>query len=478
MKKAALYVRVSTQEQALEGYSVKEQTERLRSYCSAKDWPIVRIYTDPGYSGGNTDRPALQRLIRDIRSFDVVVVYKLDRLSRSQKDTMHIIEDVFLKNGVSFVSMCENFDTGTPLGMAMIGILSVFAQLERSQIQERMKMGKEGRVRSGKWHGGSTQPIGYDYDPSDEMLHVNEFEAMQIRELYSLYLGGTPLRTIERIFLEKGYHHKHGLWDPKQMRRTMKNATNIGMVRYLGDLYPGLHEPIIDKETFDRACRLLDQSLERWKASKARFSHSYLGGIIWCKTCGGRYHYCTGRLVKSTGLKPEYYSCYSRDHSVQKMIVDPDCRNRTIRMEELDQVVFDEIRKLALDPAAFRDLSGQDAPAESSAEKIRILKKEIDKVDSMIGRLMDLYVMDKISIDLIDQKIGPLQDQKDALLGQIEELESEEDDSRLEEIYQAILSFQDVLDRGDANEIRLVIHTLIRRIDIGPDDITITWNFE
>ena len=144
-----LYVRVSTQEQAKEGYSIGEQLDRLRKYCEAKDWIIYREHTDPGYSGGSTDRPGLKALIKDVQSkrVDKIVVYKLDRLSRSQKDTLWLIEDVFLTNNVDFVSMTENFDTGTPFGRAMIGILSVFAQLEREQIKERTSLGRADRLR-------------------------------------------------------------------------------------------------------------------------------------------------------------------------------------------------------------------------------------------------------------------------------------------------------------------------------------------
>ena len=138
-----IYIRVSTLEQAEGGYSISEQTDRLKLFCEAKGWTVANVYTDPGYTGSNTDRPALTRLIDDVKNnrLEMVLVYKLDRLSRSQKDTLYLIEDVFLKNKVEFVSMNENFDTTTPFGRAMIGILSVFAQLEREQIKERMAMG-------------------------------------------------------------------------------------------------------------------------------------------------------------------------------------------------------------------------------------------------------------------------------------------------------------------------------------------------
>ena len=149
MKKVAIYVRVSTQEQAVEGYSISEQIDRLTKFSEAHSCKIYKVYTDPGFTGGIFVSVGLQKLFADCtqKRFDTVLVYKLDRLSRSQKDTLYIIEDLFLTNHVDFISMSENFDTSTPFGRAMIGILSVFAQLEREQIKERMAMGREGRAK-------------------------------------------------------------------------------------------------------------------------------------------------------------------------------------------------------------------------------------------------------------------------------------------------------------------------------------------
>ncbi|MDS8186326.1 recombinase family protein, partial [Streptococcus pneumoniae] len=114
--KVAIYVRVSTTSQVEEGYSIDEQKAKLSSYCDIKDWSVYKIYTDGGFSGSNTDRPALEGLIKDAkkRKFDTVLVYKLDRLSRSQKDTLYLIEDIFIKNNIAFLSLQENFDTSTP----------------------------------------------------------------------------------------------------------------------------------------------------------------------------------------------------------------------------------------------------------------------------------------------------------------------------------------------------------------------------
>ena len=202
--RVALYVRVSTVEQAQEGYSIDEQKRRLVDYCKARGWIVAEVLVDPGYSGSNLNRPGIQTLISHIKNYDMALVYKLDRLSRSQRDTLYLIEQVFLPNHVDFVSLNESFDTSTPFGRAMIGILSVFAQLEREQIKERTAMGRLARWREGK-SMSSRPPIGYDYDPEAGTLVVNEYEAAQIRLVYQLYLGGDgepgdirKLRTICR----------------------------------------------------------------------------------------------------------------------------------------------------------------------------------------------------------------------------------------------------------------------------------------
>ena len=150
-KITAVYVRVSTDAQFEEGYSIDAQEEKLRQWCRLKDYTNVEVYQDGGWSGSNLDRPAMKKLISDItcRRVGRVVVYKLDRLSRSQKDTLFLLEEVFIPYDVEFYSLNENFDTSTPYGKAMIGILSVFAQLERENIRERTRMGMYERVKSG-----------------------------------------------------------------------------------------------------------------------------------------------------------------------------------------------------------------------------------------------------------------------------------------------------------------------------------------
>lgn len=475
-----LYLRVSTQEQAKEGYSIGEQEERLRNYCKAMLWKIHKIYIDPGYSGGNTERPGLQDLIRDVEKglIKKVVVYKLDRLSRSQLDTLYLIEKVFLANGTDFVSMSENFDTSTPFGRAMIGILAVFAQLEREQIKERMGMGKEARAKEGKWHGGSTEPIGYDYNTQTEELVVNEYEMMQVLEIYDLFLKGTPLRTIERLFLEKGYRHKHGVWDPGAMRRVLRSKLYVGYIKHNNDYYKGLHTATVDEERHKKAVALLDNRLEQFKkwGYKTGKQTTYLGGLIYCTHCGGKYTKHLNSRYYEGKPKVYWYSCYSRGKKSKKMIKDPNCKNKNWKMLELDELVFNEIRKLATYPEEIQKAIDAKKERLANDDKIVIIKKQIEAIDEQISRFMDLYGIGKFTIDQVSAKVDPLNDQKIGLEKELAALTNTAE-LTVEETITIVESFGDILDRNDFNEIRLTIETLIDHIDIDNDDVTIHWKF-
>ena len=480
--KVVIYVRVSTTEQATEGYSIGEQIERLKKYCEAMGWEIVDTFVDPGYSGGDTKRPGLNAMIKTVESEDIdkVVVYKLDRLSRSQKDTLFLIEDVFLKNNTDFVSMNENFDTSTPFGRAMIGILAVFAQLEREQIKERMNMGKEARAKEGKWHGGATEPIGYDYDPVTEFLNVNEYEAMQVLEAFELALGGMPLRTIERLFTEKGYTHKHGTWDAKTVRRVMRSKTYLGYTKHRDEWYKGEHTPIITEEMHEKAVKLLDQRAEQFKLTgiRAGAQTTYLGGMLHCAHCGGKYAKQSYRNGRHGGYFL-YYACYSRSKKMKKMIKDPNCRNKNWKMEELDELVFGEIRKLAMNPELIRKMREEkQGKRTDEPNKIGLIEKEIAKIDTQISRFMDLYGLGTFTIDQVNEKVQPLNEQRKGLQRELETLNASAGRLGVEEAIEIVSNFEEVLTYGDLNEVRATLELLIYYIEMDNENIKIHWKFE
>lgn len=485
MKRVVIYVRVSTQEQATEGYSIGEQLNRLKKYCEAHGWILVEEYVDPGYSGTNTDRPALQKLIHDIPlgNFDTVLVYKLDRLSRSQKDTMQLIEDVFLANNIDFISMSENFDTGTPFGRAMIGILSVFAQLERDQIRERMGMGKEARAKEGKWSGGSSVPVGYRYSVADNMLYVDEYEAMQVQEAFTLFLQGVPYKTIAESFAKKGYSYTGrsghvGVWDAKRVKYVLTNKLYTGYMRHHNQWFKGEHEPIIDDETFNKAQILFQQrASENTKYKKKRQGQTtYLGGLLYCKHCGGRYAKQSGRKWKNNE-PPLYYVCYSRSHKVPKMIKDPNCKNKNWIMSDLDNIILNEIKKLTFDPEYFNEIQNKEAAKTDSGKKADILRKEIQKIDEQISRFLDLYGIGRFTIEQVSNKVESLNIQKQDLETELNTLSSEADILSKEQTLEIVKSFDVILENGNFDEIRFVIDSLIRYIELDNDDVYIHWKF-
>ena len=470
-KRVFLYVRVSTQEQAKEGYSIDEQIDRLKDYARAKGWIVVNVYVDGGYSGSNTNRPALKDMIKDVeaKKGDCVIVYKLDRLSRSQKDTLELIEDYFLTNNVDFVSMTENFDTSTPFGKAMIGILSVFAQLEREQIKERMSMGREGRAKEGKFHGGGYAPIGYDY--VDSQLIINEYEAMQIREIYKLYQEGNAFHAIEKIFLDKGYTQKHGQWYSKRIRECMLNDLYIGNVHYKGQVYKGEHEPIIDEETFNNTVALYKS--KDFSFCRNYGKRTYLGGIIYCKHCTARYSATSGG--RGT-VRHRYYACNSRRKSQRSMIKDPNCMNKNYKMDVLDNMILDEIRKLANDPSHIHRIR-QEKFSDDDQTKQKLIEKEIAKIDTQKSRFMDLYGLGEFTMEEVQGKVAPLNEQKRKLEQELNALTNLNSELSEEEAFKIIESFDDVFDEGDSVQIRLLIHALIKKIEIDNDNIEIYWKF-
>ena len=461
--RVGLYPRVSGHEQE-DNYSIPEQIDRMKKYCESRDWMVYKIYTDSVYTGSNMDRPGLQDMIKDCENgkLDMILVYKLDRLSRSQKDTLYLIEDVFEKNGVGFTSMTENFDTSTPHGKFIIGILSVFAQLEREKIKERTMIGKDSRAKEGKWHGGRWVPVGYNYNG---MLFPNEYEAMQVREIADLFLKGTPVRTIERMMAKKGYRHKHGAWDAKTIRRVLQNPVNIGMIKNRDTWYKGLHEPILDQKTFDAIQKLMEKRREEYGSTRAH--QSLLGGILYCKNCGGRY-------ARQSFGSVYYYTCYSRSKKMKKMIKDPNCKNKNYRMEELENAILHEIHLLAIDPNRVEEVR-ENRPVSDVSEKIKTITSEIAKIDTQISKMMDLYALGTIDLDIISDKVSALNGQKTALSKELESLNVPKTETMTtQEVMDIASLMQDDLPLEDK---RNIVQSLIYFIEIDEDEVIIHWRF-
>lgn len=408
MKKVAIYIRVSTARQDQEGYSIPLQKERLIAYCRAQGWVVSGMFIDPGHSGSTLERPGMESLIAGIKAgkYDVVLVYKLDRLSRSQKDTLFLIEDIFMKNDVAFVSMQESFDTSTVFGLAMVGILSVFAQMERSTIVERTMLGRTGRAEDGLWHGGGTAPIGYEY--IDGELVVNKEEARQIREVYQLYADGYSVTEITRRM--DGRTTKHGDWSHTgTVGNVLDNPLYAGIVHFDGVQEKGQHEAIVSPELN----RKVKARRERLRHAEATGDSNYLlTGLIYCADCGARY------FANKRPNKTVVYSCHSRAKKAKNMVKDPKCKAPHIPLAELDAMVEAELLRVAGDPELVDEIIKKRAAGEGSLETSR--SSEVERLDAEINRLMDLLQYDQLSsVGEVADRIDKVHAERMALMPKI-----------------------------------------------------------
>lgn len=454
------YARVSTENQ-LENYSIEEQTARLESYCAAKGWVLLHTYIDGGYSGGNTDRPALQTMLAQIREthVDAVVVYKLDRLSRSQKDTLTLIEDELLAHGTDFVSINENFDTSTPFGRAMIGILSVFAQLEKDQITERFTMGRIGRGKAGYFHGGGNAPTGYTY--ADGVLTVNEYEAMQVRETFDLFLAGKSINAIWHILSTK-YTTK---WTAAKVRNVLKNSLYIGKVHFMGQEYDGIHQPIVEERVFTAANQLLNSlSREAAKTTSQRnpFRAGYLlSGLLYCGHCGARYSANHG-----------YYKCYSRAKSSPKFVRDPDCKNDNWEIGTLDHLVCQQVDAMVSSSAAVdHAIMAADAAKTVRVDKDK-LRRTCGELERQIERLIELYQVGSIPMSSITQRVNDLTAQKATLESQL----NAPDEIPAKDLFlAAVEDYRQGFADGDTDRKRALLAGLLERVTIDGQSIQLHW---
>ncbi|MBR1760901.1 MAG: recombinase family protein [Schwartzia sp.] len=469
MKRAALYIRVSTQEQAQEGYSVGAQKERLIAYCKAHDWLISDIYVDGGFSGSNLNRPGMQKLMEETDKFDVVLVYKLDRLSRSQRDTLFLIEETFLPNHVDFVSMQESFDTATPFGKAMIGLLAVFAQLEREQIKERTKMGRIERAKSGLYHGGGRIPIGYDYDEKDGKLHINVYEAVQVQKIFDWYLAGASIHNIQNRLHKANYTNRYGSYKCWScIRNILDNSTYTGTLHFGEVVVENAHEAIITKEQFAAVQAIRKKQPEQHPGSHFQSRH-LLTGLVFCGHCGGRYY------VRHVG-KYIYYACYSRTKQTPNMVKDPNCKNKYWKKDKLEALVESRVREILRSPEMAAEIAAAKKPKPVSGNKNAEIEKRVKAIDKQIGKMMELYQRDDIPPEVLGDSINKLYNEKTALVATLVPEESH-DVMPFDLAEELLKDAAQVWDFADEDQKRRILQSLVTRIVLTDDKVDIEWAF-
>ena len=270
-KRCAVYCRVSSDERLDQEFnSIDAQKEAGQAYIAsqrAEGWiPVADDYDDPGYSGGNTDRPGLKRLMADIErgQIDIVVVYKIDRLTRSLADFAKMVE-IFDQHGVSFSAVTQQINSATSMGRLMLNVLLSFAQFEREVTGERIRDKIAAAKRKGMWMGG-VPPLGYDVD--NRLLIINESEAEVVRRIFEEMLTiGSPTQIAANLTAEgittkawttqEGQTRSGARIDKKYLHKLLRNRIYLGELSHKGNWYPGAHPPIIDSALWEKVHRVL-----------------------------------------------------------------------------------------------------------------------------------------------------------------------------------------------------------------------------
>jgi site-specific DNA recombinase len=463
--RVGIYLRVSTLDQ-VDGYSLDVQRERLMAFCTAQGWDDVTVYMDDGESGTGIDRPALKRMIRHIeeKKINAVIVLKLDRLSRKQKDVLYLLEEVFEKNNVIFKSATEPFDTSTPLGKAMIGVLAVFAQLERDMIVERTTTGKRQRISGGKWGGGKVA-FGYRWNKDDERLEIVEEEAALVREIFSRFLKGESRESIAAWASKRTTSYI----DNSTVRYFITRPTYAGLLYHAGETFEGEHEPIVSMSDWKAA----QTELKRRKEGLSPKGVYLLTGLLRCGLCGDV-------IIQSdvTRKKPNkvyrYDFCACASQWVKKRNQNRSCSLGFHRRNELEKFVIDSIKNIYETEKGTQEKRIEQRE-DSTDYRRSALESRIKTIEGEINNLLDA-IQEGVKASVVAGRIAQLEKEKEALELQLEDIKDIEKPVTVN--YEEIKQVGDAWDYLTEDEQKTILRKVILQVILHPKgkQHEIIWN--
>jgi site-specific DNA recombinase len=362
--RCGIYTRKSTEEGLEQEFnSLMAQREAAEAYILSQrelGWTVVaNQYDDGGFSGGNMDRPALKRLLADVeaRQVDCVVVYKVDRLSRSLLDFASII-GVLDKYSATFVSVTQQFNTSSSLGRLTLNVLLSFAQFERELTGERTRDKVYAARRKGKWTGGYPL-LGYDVAATRGKLVVNAMEAECVREIFSIFNRSGKLIETLRVVEQNGWRTKawttrhggtHGgsRFNRHTLAYLLSNPIYIGKVRLKGELHDGEHKAIIDPRVWKRTAALLAANAEVKRQRAGKPHEALLRDLLFCEICQTPM---VPTYTKRNKTKVRYYTCRSAQMRGWKS-----CPAKTLPAREIEDAVMAQLENETIDPASLERL--------------------------------------------------------------------------------------------------------------------------
>jgi len=419
--KVAIYVRVSTDEQAKEGFSIPAQKERLRSFCESQGWEIVHEYIEEGWSAKDLERPQMKQLLKDIKkgNIDIVLVYRLDRLTRSVLD-LYLLLQTFEKYNVAFRSATEVYDTSTAMGRLFITLVAALAQWERENLAERVRFGIEQMIDEGKKPGGHS-PYGYKFDKNFNCTIIED-EANIVRMIYQLYCDGFGYRSIADRLNELGVKPRIAKeWNHISVRDILTNDIYIGTYRWGDKVIHNNHTPIISETLFRKAQKAKDKRA----VDRKRVGKFLLTGLLHCGNCNENK--MQGLYDKRDGKT--YYRCTK-------------C-NRITNEKNILEPLLDEIQLLITSKEYFMS-KFSDQYDQQEVIDVSALKKELEKIKRQKEKWYDLYMDEDNPIPKEDlfARINELNEKEKEIYEILNELEDKDEES-IEEKYDRLSQMSD-----------------------------------
>ncbi len=492
--KCAIYTRKSTEEGLDREFNTldaqRESGEAYIKSMQSEGWTCLATrYDDGGFTGGSTKRPALQRLLADIKAgkVDTVVVYKVDRLSRSLIDFSKLME-VFEAHKVAFVAVTQQINTATSTGRLMLNVLLSFAQFEREVIGERIRDKIAAQRRRGKWSGGHPV-LGYDVDRSGNSpkLVVNAREAARVREVFDLYLSlGSLMPVVEELQrrrwrnkkwkTQKGKAMGGKAFDRGSLYALLSNPIYIGKVRHRDLAHPGEHEPIVADDVFQRVQAALRRNGCAGGGGTVRNRYgALLRGLLICKHCG---HTMVHTFSTKGATRYRYYRCTHAIKNGQRM-----CASGSLPATEIERVVVEQIRCIGDDADLRAEVLRQaNEQYESDLSELKReqteLKRELRRHDTEIRRLAAEGPVGEASAgrlaDLHD-RVG----EAERRLKELKDLIAEHERNQVDEadVAEAFADFDNVWERLSPRERIQVLSLLVARVEYDVSDSTIAVSF-
>lgn len=494
MIKVVIYARVSTAEQAEEGYSIDAQLDVVKKRCEQEGRIVVDNYVDRGISGkAMENRAELQRLLRDAgeNKFQEIWVWKTNRLARNHLDLLKIVDELN-KNNVGFKSCSEAFDTATPTGKLLMNVLASIGEFERESIVENVKMGMKQRAREGKWNGGTV--LGYNTVKIDNIenktkLEIEEKEAFIVKEIFRLYAEGRGLKAITNLVNKLGYKTKRGnFFTPIAIRTILLNPIYIGKIRYnvrenwsekrrkginKNPIYAaGSHDPIISLDLWNRV-----QELYKRKSQKPKrlFDGTFpLTGLIKCPMCGASM--VAGRVkrkLKNGNINIiRYYQCGAWRNKGTAA-----CRSNGVRADKVEEQVFKRINQIVLNDKILKDtVSKLNDNAHNKIkpleEELYITNKKVQNLEKKKNRVFDLYEEGMIAKDILTSRLEHISNEIEINLAQKVRIEKElrQNTSNPVSVYtikKLLIRFYDLIEKVEPIKQKLILQLIITKININ-----------